>query len=115
MSIEQLESSNKESSFMYLVRKVRNIVRGFLQAYGTTKVKRHLWNTEFSRGRWDCLDRTPCDCIYPYIEKYANNGSILDLGCGSGSTGSELDAIIYRYFIGVDISDVAIEKARRRA
>ena len=101
--------------FMYLTGKLRNILRGLFQAYGTKGVKRWLWNTEFSGGRWDCLDSTPRDCIYPYLEKYANNGSILDLGCGSGSTGNELDASTYRHYTGVDISDVAIEKARRRS
>ncbi len=99
---------------MHLARKVGNVLRGLLQAYGTRSLKRYLWNTEFSRGRWDCLDRSPGDCVYPYVEKYANNGSILDLGCGSGSTGSELSATTYREYTGVDISDVAIGKAKRR-
>jgi 2-polyprenyl-6-hydroxyphenyl methylase/3-demethylubiquinone-9 3-methyltransferase len=94
--------------------KVRNAVRALLQAYGTSSLKKHLWDSEFSNGRWDCLDDTPCDCVYPYVEKYVNRGSILDLGCGSGSTANELDARSYRHYTGVDISDVAIEKARRR-
>lgn len=99
---------------MYLVRKLRNILRRLLQVYGTSNAKRWLWNTEFSGGRWDCLARTPGDCVYPYVEKYANNGSILDLGCGSGSTANELSATACRAYIGVDISDVAINKGRRR-
>jgi SAM-dependent methyltransferase len=99
---------------MYLAEKVRNTLRRLLQHYGTENVKKHLWNNEFSRGRWDCLDRTPGDYVYSYVEKYASNGSILDLGCGSGSTGNELDETSYRHYRGVDISDVAIEKARRR-
>lgn len=86
-----------------------------LQAYGTKSVKRRLWNVEFGQGRWDCLDRTLGDCVYPYVEKYANNGSILDLGCGSGSTGNELNADKYHDYTGVDISDVAIEKAKKKS
>jgi predicted TPR repeat methyltransferase len=54
------------------------------------------------------------DCLYPYVEKYARQGSILDLGCGPGATGSELNADNYSVYTGVDISEVAIEKARRR-
>ena len=38
----------------------------------------------------------------------------MDLGYGSGSTASELSATTYRAYTGVDISDVAIQKARRR-
>src|SRR5437667_9862714 len=29
---------------MYLARKVCNVIRGLLQAYGTNSVKRYLWN-----------------------------------------------------------------------
>jgi 2-polyprenyl-6-hydroxyphenyl methylase/3-demethylubiquinone-9 3-methyltransferase len=93
---------------------IRNKLRALLQAYGTEKVKAFLWNTEFSRGRCDYLESTIGDLVYPYVEKYANHGSILDLGCGSGNTGNELDANAYADYTGVDISDVAIEKARVR-
>jgi predicted TPR repeat methyltransferase len=85
-----------------------------LQAYGTMSLKSALWNKEFGGGKWDGLESTPNDCIYPYIVKYSNVGSILDLGCGSGSTGNELDVNVYRRYLGVDISDVALEKARER-
>ena len=93
---------------------MRNTLRGLLQAYGPEHIKRRLWNSEFSGGRWNCLDETSGDCVYPYVETYANHGSILDLGCGSGSTGNELAAGACRQYMGVDISEVAIEKARRR-
>jgi 2-polyprenyl-6-hydroxyphenyl methylase/3-demethylubiquinone-9 3-methyltransferase len=53
--------------------------------------------------------------VYGYVEKYARNGDILDLGCGSGNTGSELNQSAYQSYIGVDISDVAIEKAMWRS
>jgi len=96
------------------MKRVGNTLRGLLQAYGPEHVKRHLWNSEFSRGRWNCLDETPGDCVYPFVEKYANHGSILDLGCGSGSTGNELNRSAYEQYTGVDISEVAIDKARRR-
>src|ERR1019366_1801099 len=99
---------------MHLAQKARNVWRGLLQTRGTENVKRSLWNKEFTGGRWISLDNTPGDCVYAYVEKYARNGSILDLGCGSGNTGNELEAKTYRHYTGVEISDVAIEKARRR-
>lgn len=100
---------------MYVIKKARNVLRGLLQAYATENMKRDLWNIEFSEGRWNCLDVTQGDCVYEHIEKYANNGSILDLGCGSGNTANELDETKYRQYMGIDISDVAIDKAKRRS
>jgi SAM-dependent methyltransferase len=99
---------------IYPARKARNVVRGLLQAYGPSSVKRYLWNAEFAGGRWRCLESTPDDCVYQFVEKYADNGRILDLGCGSGSTGNELNPSSYREYVGVDISDVAIAQAMER-
>jgi SAM-dependent methyltransferase len=95
--------------------RVRNAVRGLLQAYGPLAIKQRLWNSEFSSGRWDCLDETRGDCVYRYLERYANGGRILDLGCGSGTTALELPPSCYRHYTGVDISQVAIDKARSRS
>jgi 2-polyprenyl-6-hydroxyphenyl methylase/3-demethylubiquinone-9 3-methyltransferase len=85
-----------------------------LQRYGPKRIKRTMWNSEFANGRWTCLEHTPTDCVYPVLAKHAANGSILDLGCGPGNTGNEMDISSYRSYTGVDISDVALEKARHR-
>ncbi len=99
---------------MYLITKVRNVWRRILQSWGSTWIKRIMWNEEFAGGRWDHLAETPEDCVYRYVEKYIQNGDILDLGCGSGNTGNELDYVTYQSYTGVDISDVAIQKAVSR-
>ena len=99
---------------MPLTQRLRNKFRAVLQRYGTEVVKRRMWNGEFSGGRWNHLDATPSDCVYPFVEEYANGGSILDLGCGSGNTANELTVSSYRDYTGVDVSDVAIDKAIKR-
>jgi SAM-dependent methyltransferase len=101
--------------FLDFPQRVQNKVRGLLLAHGPKRIKRSLWNAEFARGRWENLARTIGDCLYPYLEQYGNGGSILDLGCGSGNTGTELAANAYHDYTGVDISDVAIDKARKIA
>ncbi len=98
-----------------LSQRVRNKARGLLLAHGPKGIKRSLWNAEFATGRWEGLAQTLGDCIYPFLEQYGKDGSILDLGCGSGNTGTELSANAYHDYTGVDISDVATDRARKRA
>lgn len=78
-------------------------------------MKRALWNREFAGGRWIGLERTPGDFVYRYVEAHAHGGAVLDVGCGSGNTGLELDASTYGTYVGVDISDVALHMARTRS
>src|SRR5262245_7357764 len=100
---------------MYVTTKIRNVVRGLKQRWGTGEMKRALWNKEFASGHWSNLENTVEDVIYYYLRRYCKDGSLLDLGCGSGNTGCELADNAYRDYTGVDISDVAIEFAQKRA
>jgi SAM-dependent methyltransferase len=100
---------------MDLLKKWKACARSVKQTWGSTKVKRDLWNAEFSEGRWESIDHVSADCVYPYVEKYCCNGCILDLGCGSGNTGNELDLSKYKSYMGVDLSDVAIRQSIARS
>jgi SAM-dependent methyltransferase len=100
---------------MHLAQKARNVLRGLVQRYGPEKAKRQLWNGEFSTGRWNCLDQSGDESVHLQMEKYANGGGVLDLGCGPGTTSLELNPAAYSFYTGVDISDVAVQKARARA
>jgi SAM-dependent methyltransferase len=86
----------------------------FLKSYGPSKIKKMLWDKEFSQGQWNFIDNTEGDCVYENLEKYARTGSILDLGCGPGNTANELANGAYHSYVGVDISEAALEKARKR-
>lgn len=95
--------------------KMQNILRALVQQYAPKSAKKYLWDHEFSSGRWNFLDKIGDERGHPQIEKYAAKGHILDLGCGSGTTSVELDATAYISYTGVDISNVAVEKAKIRA
>jgi len=99
---------------MHIARRALIFVEGFLASYGPSSVKKRLWDRDFSGGKWDFIDNTVGDCVYPHIEKYAQGGDILDLGCGPGNTANELASDAYRKYIGVDISEVALERALKR-
>lgn len=96
---------------MRIVQRTLTFVRGFLLSYGPSGVKKFIWDAEFSGRKWDFIDDTLGDCIYSYLEKFSNGGSILDLGCGPGNTANELAAGAYDRYVGVDISESALAKA----
>jgi len=99
---------------MYIVSRSARFLRGLLLSYGPQTLKRRFWDKEFSSGKWNFIDHTPEDCVYPALEKYAQKGSILDLGCGPGNTANELASDAYTRYVGVDISEEALAKAARR-
>jgi SAM-dependent methyltransferase len=93
--------------------RAHEIARRLTKQYGTLRLKGWLWDRDFSRGHYG-PQGSEGDFLYPFLEKYIDGGCILDLGCGSGCTASELRADAYAAYIGVDISRVAIVKAKAR-
>ena len=99
---------------MHIARRALVFVEGFLASYAPSFIKKRLWDRDFSGGKWDFIDNTVGDCVYPHLERHSRGGDILDLGCGPGNTANELAIDAYRNYIGVDISEVALGKARKR-
>jgi 2-polyprenyl-3-methyl-5-hydroxy-6-metoxy-1,4-benzoquinol methylase len=99
---------------MYIVQRSLRFIRGAVLSYGPSYIKKSFWDKEYSTEKWNFNDNTATDCVYLYLAKYANKGSILDLGCGSGNTSNELASTAYASYLGVDISEAALRKARRR-
>jgi SAM-dependent methyltransferase len=99
---------------MNIAKRSVDFVVAFLKSYGPTDLKRVLWEKEFTSTKWDFIDNTEGDCVYPNLEKYCTRGSILDLGCGPGNTANELASTAYSKYVGVDISEAALEKGRKR-
>jgi SAM-dependent methyltransferase len=99
---------------MSIAKRSVNFISSVLKVYGPSKLKKLLWDREFAGNKWNFMDDTSADCVYATLEKYAQGGDILDLGCGPGNTANELDAGIYRKYIGIDISAAALAKAEKR-
>jgi SAM-dependent methyltransferase len=111
----QLKLHKGMDEMMYKMERTFGFMRGFLKSYGPSSVKRRLWDEEFSGGKWNFIDETLGDCVYAYLEKYGKQGSILDLGCGPGNTANELSAAAYKKYVGIDVSEAALAKARKRS
>jgi SAM-dependent methyltransferase len=94
---------------------VRFVNSRVLKKWGSLEVRSRIWNNEFAAGHWSYIDSTVGDPIYGLIEKYASEGTILDVGCGTGNTGIELKTEKYSAYRGIDISQTAIDKAISRS
>ena len=99
---------------MDIAKRVFTLMQSGLKSYGPSMLKRRMWDSEYASDKWDFADHTMGDCVYAHLEKHARNGSILDLGCGT-NTGNELADQCYRRYVGTDISEVCLNKARRRS
>lgn len=97
-----------------MVQRTITIIRGLIKRYGPSRIKKKLWDQEFSSTHWNFIDDTTGDCVYSHLEKHLRGGSILDLGCGPGNTANELAANAYTTYVGIDISEAALIKARKR-
>jgi SAM-dependent methyltransferase len=93
---------------------IKRPVMAMIKRWGVADSKRRVWDTEFASGQWNYLENSAGDLVYACLEKYANCGDILDLGCGSGNTGNEIDPANYESYTGTDVSAVAIRKAKSR-
>jgi SAM-dependent methyltransferase len=98
-----------------LVNRTVQFARGFLLSYGNQAAKKRVWDKEYRENKWHFADHTEGDCVYGHLERHARNGKILDLGCGSGNTCTELKDTSYSAYLGVDISDEALAKAAKRS
>ena len=87
-------------------------------------ISRHLgprscrwrWNDQYRRGFWKYL-RAPesrNQAITEFIAEHARGGGIVELGCGEGTLICTVDPVVYSSYLGLDISDVAIEEAIER-
>jgi len=110
----QLFGKGEESDLKIVARSLQ-FARGFILSYGNQGTKKRLWDSEYHANKWHFADHTEGDCVYGYLERYARCGKILDLGCGSGNTCTELADSAYRSYLGVDISDEALAKASFRS
>jgi 2-polyprenyl-3-methyl-5-hydroxy-6-metoxy-1,4-benzoquinol methylase len=76
------------------------------------------WQDEYKSSAWEYLrsvrELARFSVILGYCRFYRPTGRILELGCGEGLIAEGLDGPTCPAYLGVDISDAAIEAARRR-
>ena len=70
------------------------------------------WDKQFEAGVW-C--RGPqCPETLKLVQQLCKNGNLLEFDCGEGNLPFSLPAGTFSSYLGYDISQIAIEKAKRR-
>ena len=81
--------------------------------------RKRRWDKQYRSGKWDSLksekEARRYYQIIDYIKKYgSSNPSILDIGCGEGVLNERIKGLDFEYFLGLDFSEVSIEKAKNK-
>lgn len=92
----------------------RRVVWRAARAFGG-RPQRWAWDDQYRRGRWAGIVTERDPLTVALVERIAAGGSVIELGCGAGALAAALRPDAYSTYLGVDISEVAIEWARRRA
>jgi 2-polyprenyl-3-methyl-5-hydroxy-6-metoxy-1,4-benzoquinol methylase len=79
---------------------------------------REVWESQYRSGFWDYLSNreevSRYSVIVGYIQYFKPAHSILDIGCGAGILQERLGSCGYTRYVGLDLSEAAIEQAQRR-
>jgi SAM-dependent methyltransferase len=86
----------------------------FLTRYAGSVLRSFSFDQYYKSGRWDYLDNDHSGEMVKVVERYANKGRILDVGCGPGILAGLLNPGSFEYYQGVDASSEAIAMARKR-
>jgi 2-polyprenyl-6-hydroxyphenyl methylase/3-demethylubiquinone-9 3-methyltransferase len=104
---------------MFTFRKINNYLKFLVNPSNTFqyKINRPTWEAEFSTGFWDYLDsslreRARSAIIGMYCQHFSKGENILDVGCGLGTLTDFLNVSQKKKYLGIDISEKAIKKAK---
>lgn len=86
------------------------------QGFGDSPKDKSRWDAEYRDGRWGYIGQLPENSRYwaiiGYMHAFKASGEYLDVGCGDGVLFERFKLLGYQRYVGIDISEVAIEKLR---
>jgi len=86
---------------------------------GDAPAAKEVWEEQYRRGHWELMRSFDEVARYSVIAGYLHHlkpgGSVLDVGSGEGLLADHLRPFGYSRYLGVDLSEAAIEQAAGRA
>lgn len=86
------------------------------QGFGDSPKEKSTWDAEYGDGRWNYLGQLHVNSHYwatiGYMQAFKAGGEYLDVGCGDGVLFERFRLLGYQRYVGIDISEVAIERLR---
>lgn len=81
-------------------------------------IPRRTWDFEYSGATWAGLDSAEAVpgnmAIANFVRRLCEAPKVLDVGCGTGALAELLQAVPGLTYMGIDLSDVALSRARTR-
>lgn len=74
------------------------------------------WNREYARGDWDRLEAASeigrYALVFAHICTQSRKPAVLDVGCGPGRLLEMVSRLDYDSYVGLDVSEEAVQRAR---
>lgn len=90
-----------------------------LQGRGDIPISQEAWEAQYVGAQWSYLDQleelSRYSVVAGYVQCFSRGGSILDVGCGEGILVQRLNVAACKSYVGIDISQTAIDKAAKKA
>jgi SAM-dependent methyltransferase len=84
------------------------------QGFGDSPKEKSAWDAEYSDGRWAYIGQLHENSRYwtliGYMHSFKGGGEYLDVSCGDGVLFERFKLLGYQRYVGIDISDVAIDR-----
>jgi 2-polyprenyl-3-methyl-5-hydroxy-6-metoxy-1,4-benzoquinol methylase len=102
---------------MKRLRRLTGAVLFPLIGYRPQQVNADTWDREYRDGAWDYLSGIDSVAGLAAVMGYCqhlNPATILDAGCGEGLLAEKLRLLDYEYYLGIDLSREAIDRASQK-